>query len=305
METPSISKSEMADCVTALGNAAMWDEEEQVRFLLARGVDANARDKWGSTALHHAAGEDAGASAKLLLRARADAGVTNNFGLSPLHLAATEGHVQMAELLLQARADVKATDRWTMSVLHHAACGGHVEMARLLVRVGAVPAATTMSGHSALDWAQLKSRRCRVGDGLRWAGMVEFLDTFKKAGQLLTAVKLQDFQQVACLAEEGAPLSQLECLEWKHPIVTSALESGTQKRLRPDLTSVLAVLDGQVLPPLQYLICEYTLPVGWKQLQDVMNVIAPDTSNPGQIASGRTASRGKHRHQGADRRPSI
>eukprot|EP00750_Incisomonas_marina_P018787 INCI3142.3.p1 GENE.INCI3142.3~~INCI3142.3.p1 ORF type:complete len:689 (+),score=97.55 INCI3142.3:181-2247(+) len=100
---------------TPLHDAAAFDCEEPIRFLLQKGVDINAHDRPIAS----------GVGIK-----------TSSNGATPLHECATNGHYDCAKLLLERGGDVKAVDDQASTPLHRAAAGGHLRVAQLLVEVG-------------------------------------------------------------------------------------------------------------------------------------------------------------------------
>jgi len=77
-------------------------------------------------------------------------------GALPIHMAGQSGDVATAKLLLAARpADIN--EIWLLNghtLLLQAAFYGHVEMARFAIAQGADPAATTLRGLTAIDFAR-------------------------------------------------------------------------------------------------------------------------------------------------------
>jgi len=77
-----------------------------VRDLLERGVDVDARDRYGQTALMLAAHAGHREVIEALIAHRANLNVTAKFGLSALMLALVAGHAEVARLLAKAGADL-------------------------------------------------------------------------------------------------------------------------------------------------------------------------------------------------------
>lgn len=77
-----------------------------VRELLERGVDVDARDRYGQTALMLAAHAGHREVVETLIAHRADPNVTAKFGLSALMLAVVAGHPDIARLLANAGSDL-------------------------------------------------------------------------------------------------------------------------------------------------------------------------------------------------------
>jgi ankyrin repeat protein len=77
-----------------------------VSDLLDRGVDVDARDRYGQTGLMLAAHAGYGEVVATLIDHRANLNITAKFGLSALMLAVIAGHTEIARLLVKAGADL-------------------------------------------------------------------------------------------------------------------------------------------------------------------------------------------------------
>ncbi len=89
-----------------------WEEAvadgdvQRVRALLDRGIDVDARDRYGQTALMRAAHAGQREIVETLVAYRANLNMTAKYGLSALMLAVVAGHADVARLLATAGADL-------------------------------------------------------------------------------------------------------------------------------------------------------------------------------------------------------
>ena len=79
---------------------------QDVRDLLDRGTDVNARDRHGQTALMLAAHAGHRQVVETLIAHRANLNTTAKYGLSALMLALVAGHAEVARLLADAGTDL-------------------------------------------------------------------------------------------------------------------------------------------------------------------------------------------------------
>jgi len=91
---------------------AAWEDAikrgdvQTVLDLLGRGVDIDARDRYGQTGLMLAAHAGHQEVVESLIAHRSNLNVTAKFGLSALMLAIVAGHAEVALLLAKAGADL-------------------------------------------------------------------------------------------------------------------------------------------------------------------------------------------------------
>jgi len=83
---------------------------DQVKSLLEKGADIEAKDNDGWTPLHWAAANGHTAVAKFLFEKGADVQAKDNDGLTPLHWAAAHGKTAVANLLIEKGADLDTKD---------------------------------------------------------------------------------------------------------------------------------------------------------------------------------------------------
>lgn len=98
--------------------AAEAGNEKEVSQLLAKGADANAKDRNDYPALYFAAYKGHKNVVALLIDKGADVNAKGNGGYTPLHGAAMGGHKEIAELLIEKGADVNARSVHGMTPLH-------------------------------------------------------------------------------------------------------------------------------------------------------------------------------------------
>jgi ankyrin repeat protein len=137
-----------------LVEAARAQDEAQVRALLTRKADVNARSEDGSTALLWAAHWNDVATANLLIRAQADANLANDFGMTPLSRACTNGSAALVELLLSAGANPNTRIATGETPIMTCASTGNTDAVRALIARGAdVNAKEPAQNQDALMWA--------------------------------------------------------------------------------------------------------------------------------------------------------
>ena len=127
---------------------------------IAKGGNPDQADAQGWTPLLIASARGRAASVKVLLNNPTHkANPALRFapsGALPIHMAGQSGDVETARLLLAARpSDIN--EAWLLNghtLLLQAAFYGHIDMAKFAIKHGANPAATTVRGLTALDFAR-------------------------------------------------------------------------------------------------------------------------------------------------------
>ena len=114
---------------THLHFAAVMNDSNSARWLIANGANVNAKNNNGATPLHSAAWENATETAALLLKNGADVNAKSNNGQTPLHSAAWENATETAALLLKNGADVNAKDKDGVTPLDFASYWGNSDLA--------------------------------------------------------------------------------------------------------------------------------------------------------------------------------
>ena len=121
-----------------VADAAMRDDADAVRALLAEGADVNAARGDGMTGLHWAALNGNAEIARLLVGADAALEAGTRLGAHrPLHVAARAGHGEVVEALVGAGADVAALTETGAVPLHFAAASGDLRAVTALLEGGA------------------------------------------------------------------------------------------------------------------------------------------------------------------------
>jgi ankyrin repeat protein len=106
----------------------------EVKRLLAKGADVNAKDKFGRTALISAAGNNQQETVKLLLAKGADVNAKDMNGNTAFIAASFYGHPEVVKLLLAKGADVNAKDIRGNTALRFAKSQ---EIQKILIKAGA------------------------------------------------------------------------------------------------------------------------------------------------------------------------
>jgi hypothetical protein len=139
---------------TALGEAVGAGNLDLVRMLLGAGADVNMRNNEGQTALMRL-DEDATVE---IVRALVDAGAKVNLkdeeGESALLVAAALEKTELLQSLLEAGAKVNTKNKEGKTALMIAAEEGHVENVKALLRAGADVGLKTKEGETALKYAR-------------------------------------------------------------------------------------------------------------------------------------------------------
>ena len=139
------------------------DDQPLLEWFLARGVNINARsDRWNSTALDLAAGAKPLSVVKMLIQHGASTAKAN-----PLHAAASSesDRRDVMAYFLDMGIDINGVSSFGRRMnkragdedgtpLHAAIRGGTVENINFLLDRGADPAAKTVMGHTALEYAK-------------------------------------------------------------------------------------------------------------------------------------------------------
>ena len=152
-----------------------------IAFLIANGVDANARDHKGMTALHHQTeqnnvegvrflvGEDRQATGRygiMYKTAALDKNISNEFALNvscvnladdngnrPIHIAALNDNKEIIGILAAHGADINARNDTEKTALHYAAWYGCMHAVAEIIRLGADIDAKDRDGMAPIHYA--------------------------------------------------------------------------------------------------------------------------------------------------------
>jgi ankyrin repeat protein len=138
-------------------SAAAEGNISNIKNLVNKGADVNARSDTGWTPLMYLSAIGNKEVASLLIEKGADVNQKNNQGQTPLFLAAHWGHSELAGLLIGKNADINAQmdDGWP--VLTDAIDMHRVEIAKMLIDKGADVNLKSKKGWTALMAASLKN----------------------------------------------------------------------------------------------------------------------------------------------------
>jgi len=145
--------------------AAQEGTVDDVKSFLDKGVDVNAKDKYGQTPLHIAVGRENIEIVKFLVSEKgADVNAKEVDEKTPLHLAASyNDKVEIARFLVSNGADVKAKNNGGYTPLHKAVGGKNVELVRYLVMEGKADVeAKDGYGDTPLNTAVLNGRSAEI-----------------------------------------------------------------------------------------------------------------------------------------------
>jgi uncharacterized protein len=139
------------DLIVAVAN----DRADEVKRLLARGMDPSSVDPHGDPLLFIAARAGYRATVDVLLAAKANVNAKNRFGDTPLMVAALNGRLEIVRRLRMQGAELEPRG-WTPLI--YAATGGHDDVVAYLLDQGANINAQSPNGTTALMMAVRESR---------------------------------------------------------------------------------------------------------------------------------------------------
>ena len=185
---PAVAGSSLPLADDALYGAVWRGQTEQVRTLVAGGLNANTRDSDNDPLIHSAIWRDYEDIVRILADAGANVNALDSDGDPVIHSAVWRGHTNVVQVMVDAGADVNATESNGDPLIFEAIFRGHADILRILVDAGADVTATDSRGRSPLSRA------------LFWAGegseIVQIIREALAAGPVLgwptTCVDLND-----------------------------------------------------------------------------------------------------------------
>ena len=131
---------------------------EEIKEILKKGADLEAKDRDGRTALMKAAMIGDIEGVKSFVECGADFGAKDKYGRTALMKAAYNGHLEVVKYLAECGADVEAKDVDGRTALMKAANWGELDVVEYLAQNGADLEAKDEDGDTALDIAKNKKR---------------------------------------------------------------------------------------------------------------------------------------------------
>ena len=131
-QNPESLQSKGANGYTPLILAIYNDQEEVAKFLLSKGVDADAQDDSGNTALMGAVFKGHQNQIALLIKHGANINLSNSEKATALTFACNFATTSIVKMLLDAGADPTLKDTKGLSPLDHAKAKGNQEIVDLI-----------------------------------------------------------------------------------------------------------------------------------------------------------------------------
>jgi uncharacterized protein len=146
--------------------AALTNDVDRVRKMLAGGVSPNWQDRAGRTALTHAASAGNVEMMQVLLQAGARPDLADAVGNAALHWAIERNQPEAARVLIEVKAPIDQENRRGVTPLMLAASHGNRTLVKMLLDAGADPRRTDYTGRDAATIAD-ESRQPAIAQLLR------------------------------------------------------------------------------------------------------------------------------------------
>ena len=150
---PAATEGKAASERGPLQDAIAHGDAAAVRALIARGEDANGRDREGRTAMINAAWRGDNAIVDSLLEMGADPDIVDNEGRTAVMWAAGNGYPNVVEKLAKAGVELNLKDKEGRTALTSAALNGHTDVVKALAANKADLNVRDDRGKTALDYA--------------------------------------------------------------------------------------------------------------------------------------------------------
>lgn len=151
--TPATTEGKTAPERGPLQDAIAHGDVAAVRALIARGEDANGRDREGRTAMINAGWRGDSAIVDSLLEMGADPDIVDNEGRTAIMWAAGNGYPNVVEKLAKAGVELNLKDKEGRTALTSAALNGHTDVVKALISNKVDLNARDDRGKTALDYA--------------------------------------------------------------------------------------------------------------------------------------------------------
>lgn len=225
---PAVAGSSLPLADDALYGAVWRGQTEQVRALVAGGLNANVRDSDNDPLIHSAIWRDYPEIVQILADAGANVNARDSDGDPVIHSAIWRGHTTVVQILVDAGADVDATEDSGDPLLFEAIFRGHTDIVRILIEAGVNVTATDSRGRSplsrALFWA---------GEGSEIVRMIrEALAAGPELGWPTTCVDLNDIVEGHLGNDNNVGIYQ--------KVFGDQAEAGCQNDHREDVRGVFA-----------------------------------------------------------------
>jgi len=139
---------------TPLHSQAYYGHTDGVELLIEQGADIEAEHAYAITPLLNSVRWDRIETARLLVEKGANVNAANTLGRTPLILCAISGYVELSQIFLKSGADTTIKEsNYQRTALHFAALNGHPDIVAALLKKGAEVNETDGSGKTALDLA--------------------------------------------------------------------------------------------------------------------------------------------------------